>query len=47
MRFHTRSGFDLRPPPHRQIAYWLHMVPTYWENPEVNPEFQTVLDGTT
>ncbi len=33
--------------PQRQIAYWLQMVPSYWEDPEVSPEFQTVLDGTT
>lgn len=29
------------------VQFWLISIPEDWEDPEVSPEFQTVLDGTT
>lgn len=26
------------------VEFWLRSIPLYWENPEVSPEFQTLLD---
>jgi hypothetical protein len=28
------------------VEFWLRSVPSYWEEPEVSPEFRAMLDGT-
>ncbi len=35
------------PEARKDVAYWLWLVPDYWEEPVVSPEFQTVLDIAT
>lgn len=29
----------------RAVEFWLRSIPSYWEEPEVSPEFQTMLDS--
>jgi hypothetical protein len=33
------------PEARKDVAYWLWLVPDYWEEPAVSPEFQAVLDS--